>query len=322
MRKSKETGLNPANGPRVAPPLGLVIFSLMAKTILLTGGTGFLGSHLLKRLSTEGAEVVLLKRVSSNTRRIADLLPGTTCYNIDETPLEHVFSKHSFDIILHCATNYGRSQLAVTDILQANLLLPLHLLQLADKFNVRAFINTDTILDKRVSAYSLSKKQFSEWFEFFSERILCINVAIEHFYGPGDDPSKFVSSMIARLLADEAEIQLSPGTQKRDFIFIDDVIEAFVKILKFCETAKSGIHRFEVGSGENVSILDLLKMLQKLSGNSSSKLQFGALPFRKNEVMESNVNLTALRALDWKPQFPLAVGLERTITAEKMRLKS
>lgn len=294
----------------------------MAKTILLTGGTGFLGSNLLRRLTAEDNAVVLVKRSTSNTQRIESLLSNCRSYNIDEAPLEQVFLDHRFDMVLHCATNYGRSQVAITDILQANLILPLHLLQLAAQYQVPAFVNTDTILDKRVSAYSLSKKQFSDWLGFFSDRLLCINVAIEHFYGPGDDPSKFVSSMISKLLASESEIQLSPGTQKRDFIYVDDVTEAFLKILKFCETGNSGIHRFEVGSGKNVSIRDLLETLKELSGNSTTQLKFGALPFRRNEVMESNVDLTALRKLGWQPQVALVDGLERTILAERKRLQS
>jgi nucleoside-diphosphate-sugar epimerase len=213
----------------------MVLLIRMAKTILLTGGTGFLGSNLLRRLKADGAKVLLLKRSSSNPWRISSELGDCQFYNADETPLEQIFKDHRIDLVIHCATNYGRSQVAVTDILQANLTLPLHLLQLSAQNGVSAFVNTDTILDKGVSAYSLSKKQFSDWLGVFSDRLLCVNVAIEHFFGPGDDPSKFVSSMVKRMISGDPEIELSPGTQKRDFIYIDDVVAAFEKIIVFCQ---------------------------------------------------------------------------------------
>jgi predicted glycosyltransferase involved in capsule biosynthesis len=71
--------------------------------------------------------------------------------------------------------------------------MPLQLLELGKKTRVNCFINTDTILDKRVSYYSLSKNQFREWLELYAKEMICLNVALEHFYGPYDDNTKFVS---------------------------------------------------------------------------------------------------------------------------------
>jgi nucleoside-diphosphate-sugar epimerase len=74
-----------------------------------------------------------------------------------------------------------------------------------------------------------------------------------------------------------------------------------------------------VGSGKNVTIREFVETIQKLSENSVTKLKFGALPFRKNEVMESKVDLRALQALGWEPKVSLSEGLARTIQVERDR---
>lgn len=88
---------------------------------------------------------------------------------------------------------------------------PCNYWQYGKKHGIRAFINSDTILDKQVNHYSLSKRQFVDWLEHFRTDVTCVNVALEHFYGPGDDPSKFVMWVIRQLLAGTPRIDLTPG---------------------------------------------------------------------------------------------------------------
>ena len=78
--------------------------------------------------------------------------------------------------------------------------MPLRLLFLAKKYGVKAFINTDTILEKNISFYTLSKFQFNEWFEAYSNHLYCCNVKIEHFFGPKDNFTKFVIYLIVNIL--------------------------------------------------------------------------------------------------------------------------
>src|SRR5262245_50165067 len=101
----------------------------MAEKLLLTGATGFLGSQLVRHLCNDSHEIVILKRSTSDTQRIEPFLSSLRLYDLDKTPLEKIFKENSFQTIIHCATDYGRKQVQPLQIVEANLLLPLKLLQ-------------------------------------------------------------------------------------------------------------------------------------------------------------------------------------------------
>lgn len=287
-------------------------------TILLTGATGFLGSHLLKNFLAEGYAVVLLKRRTSDLKRIEQELPRVqAAYNLEDDGILRAFANHTIQIIAHCATDYGRSHKDPLHIVQANLMLPLTLLHEGKRHGIKIFLNTDTLLDKRINDYSLSKRQFSEWLQQASAEIVVLNVALEHFYGPNDDTSKFVSWLIDCFLSRVESIPLTLGEQKRDFIHIDDVVRAFSTILNNDSAMTPGFHRFEVGSGRSTSIRDIATEISRLCGPHPTHLDFGRLPYRANEVMESTVNLEPLNKLGWHPQVALNDGLKRTIELDK-----
>jgi len=289
-----------------------------AYTILLTGGTGFLGSSLLIKLLSLNYNVILLKRSFSNTWRLGNLSDKLITYDIDkENDLGYVFRKHKIDIIIHCATSYGRREIAPLTIISANLLLPLKLLQLGMDHKVTCFINSDTLLDKRISHYSLSKSQFRDWLKAYSFEMTCVNVALEHFYGPFDDDSKFVTYIIRNILGNVSDIDLTMGEQKRDFIYVDDVIEAFEKIIINSPSAGKGFFHYEIGTNKTFRISDFVTLVKDLAGNTKTRLNFGALPYRPNEVMDSHADTTKIRQLGWKPRVSLENGIKKTINFER-----
>lgn len=291
------------------------------KTILLTGGTGFLGSNLLRLLLAAEHRVLFLARKTSRFTRVEDLVGRTSLLYIEDTDFTGLFRSEKIDAVVHCATNYGRKAESPTLILEANLMLPLKLLQLGSENGLGCFINTDTILDKGVSYYSLSKSQFKDWLEFYSDRVTCVNAALEHFYGPWDDPSKFATWVIQSLLREPAELNLTAGGQKRDFIYIDDVADAFMRIISHVLARPPGFLSYEIGAGHSLPIKDFVLLIKELSGNTKTALNFGALPYRKNEVMDHRTDISGVKALGWAPGVGLAEGLKKTIEFERKGLK-
>jgi CDP-paratose synthetase len=288
------------------------------KNILLTGSTGFLGSHLLKKLVANSYSVTCLKRQSSDLWRVKKLTQEVDWADIESTDFHDVIFEKKIDYIIHCATDYGRKQVNPIETIEANLMLPLRLLHASKKTNVSAFINTDTILDKRINHYSLSKSQFVDWLRYYSSDFTVINLAIEHFYGAHDDVSKFASFIISELLDNKAkELDLTKGLQERDFIHIDDVTEAFLILIGRISTLEQDFYHFEVGSNELISIKDFVTLVKKLCNNTKTKLNFGALPYRKNEVMCTNADTSFLKSLGWETQFTLEEGLKEAIHEER-----
>lgn len=288
--------------------------------ILLTGATGFLGSNLLRALLAERYEVVIVKRSSSDIWRIADIIGQFKTYDVDSQELELPFREEGpFAAVIHTATCYGRKGETDGSIFAANVAFPVQLLEYSHK-RAGVFINTDTSLPRSLNAYAMSKKQFAEWGEFaaVSGGVRFVNLITEHFYGPGDDVSKITTNLVRSCLAGAPSIPLTLGEQMRDFIYIDDAVSAFLAVLRAEISASNTVAVYEVGSGEAVAIRDVAKLILKLSG-STTRLDFGAVPYRINEVMTSCADTLHLRRLGWEPAVNLEEGLRRTIEYERSR---
>lgn len=291
--------------------------------ILLTGATGFLGSHLLKGLLEKtNDEIIILKRSFSNTFRIEKIMqnPRIKAYDIDKMPLERIFQETQIETIIHCATNYGRNNEDILNIVQSNLILPLSLLQLAIKYEIKTFINTDTIIDKNVNHYSLSKNHFLDWLKVYSSKIKCINLNLEHFYGALDNNTKFTTHIIKSLLNNVDNIDLTKGEQKRYFIYIDDVVDAFLAILENIDKLEKSFISFEVSTENNISIKDFVLLVKKLTNNTKTNLNFGKIPYKENELMNCQTDISKLKKLGWSPKYRLENGLSITIKKEKEAL--
>ncbi|MSU34038.1 MAG: NAD-dependent epimerase/dehydratase family protein [Pedosphaera sp.] len=122
--------------------------------------------------------------------------------------------------------------------------------------------------------------------------------------------------IVDHLLNKETSIQLTEGLQKRDFIYIDDVVDAFDRILNSSVQREPGYFSFEVGSGKTISIREIVEMITTMVPGSLTVLKWGALPYRANEVMNSSVDFKPLFALGWRPKISLEDGLARMISEE------
>lgn len=286
----------------------------------ITGGTGFLGAHIAERFVENGDSVTVLKRTSSALGKLENVKNKINFIDISCDDIRGRMCAAPPDMIIHCATDYGRDiNCARSDIVEANLLLPLRLLEMSIEFGVKVFINTDTFLDKGISAYSLSKNHFRDWLMASSSQIVCVNIVLEHFYGPGDDPSKFVTFIVKSLLDEVSEIPLTAGMQRRDFIHIDDVVSAFAKIKTATENYMPGFYEFEIGTGTTISIRDFVGLVKDLAGNTTTELRFNAIPYRTNEIMNAEVDLTRILELGWHPTVELRQGIVSMIYEEKQR---
>lgn len=292
-----------------------------AKTILLTGATGFLGGHLLEAFIAEGYSVVVLKRSTSDTWRINHLLKSFKSYDVDATPIETAFEENRIDYVVHTACNYGRKSESIYDIVETNVLFGLKLLDASKKYKARTFINTDTLLPRDLNAYSLSKKQLVEWLRQYSDRVQVVNLKLEHMYGPKDDSTKFIPWVLSQLEQNVTEIKLTLGTQQRDFIHVNDVVAAFMTTIQNAQQLNR-FNEFDVGTGQLVTVkafIEQLKsVLEEQKGHSvDTFLNFGAIPYRKGEMMTVEVDIKPLSQLGWQANVSTKQGLNDLIKIDE-----
>jgi CDP-paratose synthetase len=294
----------------------------MSKRIVLTGVTGFLGSHLAAAMRTAGHEVIALKRKSSSLRRVEEISSELTMLDVETTDFDAIFAAFGrVDAIIHTATCYGRNNESVSEIFAANTEYPLRLMDAGTRAGVRAFLNTDTILDKYLNLYAFSKNQLLEWGKFFSlqKKITFLNLRLEHFYGAGDDPTKFTAYVINSCLGNAPELNLTLGEQRRDFIHIEDVVSAYMTLLNNIDNFGGALMEFDIGSGTSVSIREFVELVKRVA-NSSTRLNFGALPYREGEIMHSEADIGGLTGMGWRCINDIESGIRKVVEMERRTL--
>lgn len=270
-----------------------------ARKVLLTGGTGFLGSHIARFFKGKGFDVTILKRSTSKLERLNKIESELTLVNIED------FEGGEFDLFIHAASSYGRNGESSQEIEQSNIDFPMKLLSTLNLKKLH-FINIGTSLPFDVNIYSKTKHQFVEKVRSTYPSLKFSNLIAEQFYGPHD--GTFLSFIIEKLKAKVENLSLTMGEQLRDVIYYEDVITGIFTIYE-----KEIAGDFPVGTGKTIRIKDIVKKIALELNNSTTRLDFGKLNYREKEVMESVANIEKLENLGWSAEYDFPRGLRKTL---------
>ncbi|WP_340621456.1 NAD-dependent epimerase/dehydratase family protein [Xenorhabdus siamensis] len=281
--------------------------------ILITGISGYLGSQLANAFISEH-EVAGTIRTDSSLARLS-YADQVQLINLDNEQWRDAIQDFNPEVIIHTAALYGRKNESFQDIVNANITFPIMLLECLGKERPYTFINCGTSLPPEVSTYALTKNQFVDLAKNFTSSGSCkfINVRLEHFFGPSDDITKFTTYVFYQCIYN-LPLKLTEGTQLRDFIYIKDLIRAFQVLVSNMDKIEKN-QNLDIGSGLAIPIRTFVETIATKIG-SKSKIEFGSLPMRDNELMHSCANIGTLSSLGWYPLFSLEEAVKDMLKKE------
>lgn len=276
--------------------------------ILVSGGSGFLGSKVVQALLKNGHEITILIRENKKISNHESLNVSYLKYS--EVHKEKKLNE--YEAIFYCATKYSYEKGKAIDLIDANLIIPLDLLKVGVKNKIKFFINVDTIIDENLNDYSISKSNLRYWIRKLDGAINVVNIRLDHFFGPGDKSFKFVNSMIISLLNNQKSISLTKGEQKRAFIYIDDVISAIGLIIENLDK-KINYQEYNISGKQSYTIKNIVEKIKKLTNNNKTQLLWGKLPYRENEIFNTKSDLVKIKSIGWEQDTDIDSGLRKTI---------
>jgi nucleoside-diphosphate-sugar epimerase len=283
--------------------------------LLVTGATSYLGKAFLEKHYSAFNKVFAIVRPTTN-HNILKSIPNIQFIELknDIAQLQNI----KFDIVLHLATCYGRKNETAEEVFKTNVTFPEELLKEL-KGKIKFWINIDTSLPAEVNNYALAKFKFLEILKS-TPHLNILNLKLQQLYGPND--GTFINFIVDSLIKKIPSIEMTKGTQQRDFIYIDDVVSAIFTSLKtfvINENGQQTFRQIDIGSGTTYSIKEVVEVLQKISNNYDTKFLWGKKIERINEPQKLVASPDALHALGWKTQFNLDLGLD--LTYKKMITK-
>lgn len=278
-------------------------------SILIVGGTGYLGSKLISNLAKQGETLHCWIRETSNITRLKGLEERLNFYSGGVQNLYDYITNNKINTIVYMACVY-ETQHNHSDVIETNLNLPLQILDISSNFKEMKFICIGTSLPSNVNLYAMSKQKFGEFGKYYCEQydgFSFYNILLESFYGDDEPENRFISRCI-NLLIRNKDIDLTSGNQHRDYIHISDVINGIMTILSFNQ---AGYYEFGLGSGDSPTIKEMLLYLKDIT-NSSSNLNFGKMESRKNEP-DCCANLDELKKLGFEAKIDWETGFKNMV---------
>lgn len=282
---------------------------------LIAGATGYLGGRLARRLAGRGHVVVLGgrddQRLADAQRRIG---PAARTLRLDaeQADLTAQIRRLAIDTLVLAVCDYGRG--GSSDLREANFELPCRLTQAAAAAGVVRVVHAGSSLPADVSPYATTKAEFSDFLLGFDNVRQRFDARIEQFYGPGQQSNQFIAWLIEQLSVSGEALPLTAGEQSRDLLYVDDLVDALVTLAEY-DAAEPVAQAVPVGSGTTYLMRDVVTLICQLCGGDQRRLQFGARPYRDNELMFSQADVSYLHTLQWRPAVDLPTGLARCVAA-------
>ncbi len=310
---------------------------LAGKRVLITGGTGFIGSHLAELLVESGCQVRILANYKSmpscgnlefidpGVRNEIQVVWGDVC---DRDSVMNVIDGMSVVFHLSALIGIPYSYLAPASYVQTNITGTLNVLQACRSLDVERLVHTSTSetfgsaqytpMDEKhplvgQSPYSATKLGADKLAESFacSFGLPVVTVRPFNVFGPRQSDRAIIPTIIAQRIAGEDPVQIGDPAPRRDFTYVTDTARAFIAAAA-CDEAIG--RTFNIGNGRSISIGELADTICKLTGGGTYTSKLERIRPETSEVSELRCDRTLARnVLGWSPQVSLTDGLTETI---------
>jgi len=306
----------------------------MGRRVLVTGGAGFIGSHVVDGYLARGDQVWIVDDLSSGK---LENVPGNAEFvrmSIEDPALHDLFARVRFDLVSHHAAQID-VRISVEDPprdARTNVLGLLNLLEAARKHGTGRVVyissggvvygepeqipTPETAPKGPLSPYGVTKLAGEYYLQYYRRVHGLDYVALRYsnVYGPRQDPhgeAGVVAIFSTRLLAGEELLIFGDGEQTRDYVFVGDVVRANLIASDWPLPADGGMDElaFNVGTGVATSVLKLAEVLQRVSGRGTGH---SFRPPRDGELRHSTLDVSRFAAHGWEPGMALEDGLKET----------
>lgn len=296
--------------------------------VFVTGANGFIGANIVRVLLKRNYEVHILNRKSEASWRLKDIKDLIYIHGGDiteKTSLKRTLLKVKPDYIIHLAA-YGAYyyQDELEKIIKVNVEGTKNLLEASKDILYNCFINTGSSSEYGFKVKPMKENDFCDPVSYYAatklaNTTLCkvfamlnnkpvITLRLFSVYGPYEEPGRFISTITKSLITKDT-IKLTPGNQRRDFIYVDDVSDAYIKALSLGKKVKGEI--FNIGTGKEYTNDEVVKKLFA-SAESKTKVKKGSYPKRTWDTSHWRAdNSHTKNILGWKPMYSLEEGLEK-----------
>lgn len=297
--------------------------------ILVTGGAGFIGSHIVDALIAHSYCVCIIDNLSTGKKK--NLNPKAKFYKIDirDKKLESIFKKEKPDFVCHEAAHIDLRASVRDPIFDAhnNIIGSLNVLQNCVKYKIKKIIfastggalygdakiipTSETYPASPVSPYGVAKLSVEYYLHYYFKMFGLPYVALRYanVYGPRQDAhheAGVVAIFTERMLSGRQPIIFGTGKQTRDYVFVSDVVMANILALR---SKKIGF--YNVGTGVETSVNQLFRKLAKITGAKVKEVHSLAAP---GEQKRSCLSFAKIHhELGWKPTVSLDEGLQKTV---------
>lgn len=297
----------------------------MIKKILITGATGYIGSYVAKNLIEKGYQVCALIRETSDIQKYP--LSQAVSYAMHDgtvASIVEIFCAEKPDCVIHLAARFiaehQSSQVEV--LLTDNIIFSTGIFEGMKQSGCQYLINTTSSWEhyqseryNPVCLYAATKRAVTDILKYYCEaaQITAITLCIYDTYGPNDLRGKLIGKFF-EIAESGAVLPMSEGQQQINYVYIDDVVEAYIHSVEVIEQQTERMSTYYLRSEETYTLRELSLIFEK-AVHAHLHIEWGKRPYRAREVME--IYLDGERLPGWKAHVSLEEGLRRIAQAER-----